>query len=39
VAPIIKQAHAKGWKPVFVTVSFVGTDGLIQDAGTDAEGW
>jgi ABC-type branched-subunit amino acid transport system substrate-binding protein len=38
VAPIVKQAHAKGWKPLFVTVSFVGTDELIQDAGPDAEG-
>lgn len=38
VAPILKQAHAGGWKPLFVTVSFVGTDDLIQDAGTDAEG-
>jgi len=38
VAPILKQAHAKGWKPLFVTVSFVGTDELIQEAGTDAEG-
>jgi branched-chain amino acid transport system substrate-binding protein len=38
VAPILKQAHAKGWKPLFLTVSFVGTDDLIQDAGVDAEG-
>jgi branched-chain amino acid transport system substrate-binding protein len=38
VAPILKKAHAKGWKPLFVTVSFVGTDELIQSAGTDAEG-
>ncbi len=38
VAPIIKQAHAAGWKPLFVTVSFVGTDDLIQGAGPDAEG-
>lgn len=38
VAPILKQAHAKGWKPLFLTVSFVGTDDLIQEAGTDAEG-
>jgi len=38
VAPIIKQAHAMGWKPLFVTVSFVGTDDLIQAAGPDAEG-
>jgi len=38
VAPILKQAHAKGWKPLFLTVSFVGTDDLIQEAGPDAEG-
>ena len=36
VAPILKQAHAKGWKPLFVTVSFVGTEELISEA--DAEG-
>ncbi|HTC42965.1 MAG TPA: ABC transporter substrate-binding protein [Candidatus Acidoferrales bacterium] len=38
VGPILKQAHGKGWKPLFLTVSFVGTDELLQDAGTDAEG-
>jgi branched-chain amino acid transport system substrate-binding protein len=38
VAPILKQAHAKGWKPLFLTVSFVGTDELIHEAGGDAEG-
>ena len=38
VAPILKQAHAKGWKPLFLTVSFVGTDELIQEAGESAEG-
>jgi ABC-type branched-subunit amino acid transport system substrate-binding protein len=38
VAPILKQSHAKGWKPLFLTVSFVGTDELISQAGTDAEG-
>ena len=38
VAPILKQAHAKGWKPLFLTVSFVGTDELIAEAGDDAEG-
>jgi len=38
VAPILKQAHAKGWKPLFLTVSFVGTDELILEAGDDAEG-
>lgn len=38
VTPIVKQAHAKGWAPLFLTVSFVGTDDLIHDAGADAEG-
>jgi branched-chain amino acid transport system substrate-binding protein len=38
VAPILKQAHAKGWKPLFLTVSFVGTDELISEAGADADG-
>ena len=38
VAPILKQSHAKGWKPLFLTVSFVGTDELIREAGPDAEG-
>lgn len=38
VAPIIKLAHSKGWSPLFVTVSFVGTDDLIKLAGQDAEG-
>src|ERR1700686_4854923 len=38
VAPIHNQAHAKGWKPLFLTVSFVGTDELIAEAGADAEG-
>jgi branched-chain amino acid transport system substrate-binding protein len=37
VAPILQQAHAKGWKPLFLTVSFVGTDELIKEAGADAE--
>ena len=38
VSPILKQSHAKGWKPLFLTVSFVGTDELIKEAGPDAEG-
>lgn len=38
VAPILKQAHAKSWKPLFLTVSFVGTNELISEAGGDAEG-
>jgi ABC-type branched-subunit amino acid transport system substrate-binding protein len=31
----LKSAHAKGWKPLFVTVSFVGTDELIREGGAD----
>jgi len=38
VAPILKAAHARGWSPLFVTVSFVGTDELINEAGADSEG-
>jgi len=38
VAEIIKRAHASGWKPLFLTVSFVGTEKFITEAGRDAEG-
>jgi branched-chain amino acid transport system substrate-binding protein len=38
VAPILKQAHAANWKPLFLTVSFVGTEELISEAGADADG-
>lgn len=38
VGPILQKAHAQGWKPLFLTVSFVGTDDLILHAGADAEG-
>jgi len=38
VAPILKKAHAQGWRPLFLTVSFVGTDDLISLAGADADG-
>ena len=38
VAPIVRQAHQKGWHPLFLTVSFVGTDELVQEAGSDADG-
>jgi branched-chain amino acid transport system substrate-binding protein len=37
-AAIVKQAHAMGWKPQFLTVSFVGTEEFIKQAGGDAEG-
>ncbi len=38
VAAILQHAHAQGWRPMFLTVSFVGTDDLIKTAGADAEG-
>ena len=38
VAAIVKQAHAAGWHPVFLTVSFVGTEEFIKEAGPDADG-
>jgi len=38
VAEIVKKAHAAGWHPLFITVSFVGTEKFIAEAGRDAEG-
>ena len=38
VAAVVKKAHAAGWRPQFVTVSFVGTEEFIREAGPDAEG-
>src|SRR5262249_36326089 len=38
VAEILKQAHSTGWHPLFLTVSFVGTEALIKEAGHDADG-
>ncbi len=38
VAEIVKKAHAEGWRPQFLTVSFVGTEEFIKEAGPDAEG-
>ena len=38
VATAIKKAHAAGWRPQFLTVSFVGTEEFIKEAGPDAEG-
>jgi ABC-type branched-subunit amino acid transport system substrate-binding protein len=37
-AAIVKQAHCDGWRPQFLTVSFVGTEEFIREAGQDAEG-
>lgn len=38
VAAIVKKAHAAGWRPRFLTVSFVGTEEFIKEAGPNAEG-
>ncbi len=38
VAAIVKRAHAAGSYPTFLTVSFVGTEEFIREAGKDAEG-
>lgn len=38
VNAILKQAHAAGWHPRFLTVSFVGTEGLLRISSQDAEG-
>lgn len=38
VAAIVKKAHAANWRPQFLTVSFVGTEAFIKEAGPDAEG-
>jgi branched-chain amino acid transport system substrate-binding protein len=38
VAAVVKRAHALGWNPIFITVSFVGTEKFIAEAGKDAEG-
>jgi branched-chain amino acid transport system substrate-binding protein len=38
VSALLKKAHATGWRPQFLTVSFVGTEELIREAGEDAEG-
>jgi branched-chain amino acid transport system substrate-binding protein len=38
VAEVVRQARRDSWSPLFLTVSFVGTDDFIQDAGPAAEG-
>lgn len=35
---ILKQAHAARWHPRFLTVSFVGTEGLLRIGAENAEG-
>jgi ABC-type branched-subunit amino acid transport system substrate-binding protein len=38
VAEITRRARQDKWSPLFLTVSFVGTDDFIHEAGTAAEG-
>jgi branched-chain amino acid transport system substrate-binding protein len=38
VAQIVKVSHIDGWHPLFLTVSFVGTEAFTKEAGKDAEG-
>ncbi len=38
VAEIVKRGRKAGWKPLYLTVSFVGTEAFIEAAGPDAEG-
>lgn len=38
VAAVVRQAREERWSPLFLTVSFVGTDDFIHEAGTYAEG-
>jgi branched-chain amino acid transport system substrate-binding protein len=38
VAAIVKESHTQGWRPQFLTVSFVGTEAFIKEAGPDADG-
>jgi len=38
VAAMLRKAAQQSWTPVFLTVSFVGADDLIREAGSAAEG-
>jgi branched-chain amino acid transport system substrate-binding protein len=38
IAEIVKQGRAAGWNPLYLTVSFVGTEAFIKAAGKDGEG-
>jgi branched-chain amino acid transport system substrate-binding protein len=37
-AEIVKRAHGQGWRPLFVSGSYIGTDSFITAAGQEAEG-
>ena len=38
MAAALKRSHEVGFNPIYLTVSFIGTDELIKEAGKDAEG-
>ncbi len=38
IAEIVKRGRAAGWNPLYVTVSFVGTEAYIKAMGKDGEG-
>lgn len=38
VAAMLRKSREQKWNPVFLSVSFVGTDDLIREAGAAAEG-
>lgn len=38
VAEIVKRGRAAGWNPLYITVSFVGTEAYIKAMGKDGEG-
>jgi ABC-type branched-subunit amino acid transport system substrate-binding protein len=38
VAAVLRKAWQQSWNPAFLTVSFVGSDDLIREAGAAAEG-
>ena len=38
VAEIVKRGHAAGWRPLFLTVSFVGTEAFIKAAELAGDG-
>jgi branched-chain amino acid transport system substrate-binding protein len=38
LAEVVKQGRAAGWDPLYLTVSFVGTEAFIKAAGKDGDG-
>jgi ABC-type branched-subunit amino acid transport system substrate-binding protein len=38
LAEIVKRGKKSGWNPIYLTVSFVGTEAFIKEAGAEGEG-